>query len=389
MRTIIKDGLNFISSKNIISAIVGNNNNKEVINYCSIGTSSGLFEYYLPELGFYSAVSCEIDKNRAHFYEEMHIGTHMVQNSISDTSAKEETITWCKKTKVQLLIYTLPCQGSTTLTGNDKRTKNADPRNWLFMDALDIVEAVLPKWVICENVVGYYKNMKKGKTSEQIMRERLEKCGYKVKFVTLNAADYGTAQSRKRRYMLAYLGDKEWYVPGPTTPKHKTLKDAIGKLPVLKAGQKSHLKYHNAPAVRADLEDLIKHTPTGCNIKSNPAPFNIAYKKDGKTPLKYKFAGVFERTKWDEPAHTITTGSGSIMTQFGIHPGKFCGYDKAGFPLYNNARVFTVLELILLSGLPASFRFPDDMSETQMRIALGEIALPLMLKMFIENRPTD
>ena len=102
---------------------------------------------------------------------------------------------------------------------------------------------------------------------------------------------------------------------------------------------------------------------------------------------KYKFAGVFERTKWDEPAHTILTGSGSAMAQYGLHPGKLIGYDDNGYPLYDNARPFTVAELILLTGLPETFRFPDGMSETQMRIALGEQACPLMMKMFIENRP--
>jgi len=77
------------------------------------------------------------------------------------------------------------------------------------------------------------------------------------------------------------------------------------------------------------------------------------------------------------------------MTQFCLHPGNLVGYDENGFPLYNNARSWTILEAILLTGLPETFRFPADMSETQMRIALGEQACPLMLKMFIENRPTD
>lgn len=378
-----------ISNKKVISAIAGNNNNNKVINYCSIGTCCGLFEHYLPELGFQSSVSCEIDNLRAHFYEELHPGTHMVQKSIADADAKAEIIDWCKKTNVQLIIITLVCQGSSTMSGKKASKKNTDPRNWLFVPAFDVVEMVRPKWLVGENVVGYYKNIRDGKISEQIMRERLERIGYKVIFITLDASDYGTAQKRKRRYMLAYLGDKEWNVPAPTTPNHKTIRDAIGHLPSLEAGETSSLPYHKAPNVRADLVKLIQHTPTGCNIKSNPAPYNIAYKKDGKTPIKYKFAGVFARTKWNEPAHTILTGSGSVMAQFGLHPGNLVGYDENGLPLYDNARPFTVAELILLTGLPESFRFPADMSETQMRTALGEQACPLMLKMFIENRPTD
>ena len=378
------------ADKDIVSAVVGNNDTKtDKINYCSIGTCCGLFEYYLPELGFQSAVSCEIDPLRANFYTVSHTGTHMVQKSIADPGAKAEIIDWCKKTDVQLMMITLPCQGSSSLTGRRAKVKNADPQNWLFMDALDTVEAVLPKWVIGENVVRYYKNVRDGKTSEQMMRERLEKYGYTVIFTTLNAADYGTAQERERRYMLAYRGDKEWRIPTPTTPKHLTIRDVIGHLPPVESEQDSGIPYHRVNKLRSDWVELIKHTPTGGDIKNNPAPFNIAYKKDGVTPIKYKFAGVFVRNEWDRAAHTITTGSGSMMVQFGLHPGNLVGYDVAGYPLYDNARPFTVAELILLTGLPETFRFPDDMPETQMRTALGEQACPLMLKMFMENRPTD
>lgn len=375
------------SDKDIVSAVVGND--KEKINYCSIGSSCGLFEYYLPELGFQSAVSCEYNKSRAHFYEEMHQGTHMVNKSIADPTAKQEIIDWCKKTNVQLICVTLPCQGSSTLTGKNAATKNADPQNWYFLDALDVVDGVLPKWIVGENVVQYYKNIRDGKTSEQIMRERLEKQGYTVKFITLNAADYGTPQKRIRRYMLAYLGDKEWKVPAPTTPQHITIRQAIGHLPVVESGQDSGIPYHKASKYRADLVELVKHTPTGCNIKDNPSPFNVAYKADGKTPLKYKFSGVLQRNEWDEAAHTITTGSGSMMASYCLHPGNPIGHDDMGNALYNNARPWTILECILLSGLPESFQFPDDMTETHMRDALGEIALPLMMKMFIEHRPVD
>lgn len=375
------------SDKDIVSAIVGND--KDKINYCSIGSSCGLFEYYLPELGFQSAVACEYNKSRAHFYEEMHPGTHMVNKSIADPAAKKEIVKLCKKNNVQLMTITLPCQGASSLTGKSAAEKNIDPQNWLFLDALDVVDAVRPKWIIGENVVLYYKNIRDGKTSEQMMRERLEKIGYTVKFITLDAADYGTPQERVRRYMLAYLGDKEWKIPGPSTPQHITIRKAIGHLPVVESGQDSGILYHKASQSRVDLVKLVQHTPTGCNIKDNPTPFNIAYKKDGKTPMKYKFSGVLERNEWDRAAHTITTGSGSIMGAFCLHPGTFVGYDNRGLALYNNARPWTILECIVLSGLPESFQFPDDMSYTQMRDALGEIALPLMMKMFIEHRPVD
>ncbi len=380
--------MTYIINTTTVSANFGNGN-KNPINYCSIGTSSGLWEYFLPQIGFNSSVSCEIDKQRARFYTSLYPTTHMVAKSIADSDAKAEIIDWCKKTNVQLIIESLPCQGSTPLSGKNKQAKSVDPRNKLFIETYDVVKGVLPTWFIRENVPQYYKNTIYGYTSEWVMRLQMESIGYTVIFVTLNAADYGTAQRRVRRYMLAYRGNKEWFIPEPTTPNHPTVREMIERLPVLESSGKSDIPYHNAITVRADLVDLIKHTPEGGNIKNNPAPYNVAYRKDGITPQKYKFGGVLCRASWDKPAHTITTGSGGVMGQYGLHPGKFIGYDSTGLPLYDNARPFTIKELMLLTGLPDNFQFPANMSETQMRIALGEQACPLMLKMFLQNRPTN
>lgn len=358
------------------------------INYCSIGSSSGIFEYYMPEMGFKPTVACEIVPNRAKFYQEMHPGVHMVAKSIADVDAKTEVIKWCKKTHTDLIVFTLACQGSSTMSGKTADEKSADPRNYLFMDALDVVKAIKPKWVICENVVQYYNVRIGDQTSEQIMRARLEKAGYSVAFYTLNAADYGTPQARMRRYMLAYRGNKTWDVSAPTTPKHLTVRNAIGHLETLEPGQESKTdRLHKAPNVRDNLVNVIKHIPSGGKLSDNPAPYNVAYKMDGVTPVSYKFAGVFQRADWDKPAHTILTGSGSTMAQFGLHPGHCVGQDKDGLAIYDNCRPFTIRELILLTGLPETFDFPKDMSNNQMRIALGEQACPLMMKMFLENRP--
>lgn len=360
----------------------------DTINYCSIGSSSGIFEHYMPEMGFKSTVACEIVPKRAHFYKQMHPGVHMVNKSIADKDAKTEIIDWCKKTHTELIVFTLACQGSSTMSGKTADEKSADPRNYLFMDALDVIEKVKPKWVICENVVQYYNVRIGDKTSEQIMKKRLEKAGYTVAFYTLNAANYGTPQARVRRYMLAYCGNKKWNVPAPTTPKHITVYDAIGHLESLEPGQQSKFdRLHAAPNVRQNLIDVIKYIPSGGKLSDNPAPYNVAYKKDGITPISYKFAGVFQRADWNKPSHTILTASGNSMAQFGLHPGHRIGRDKNGLPIYDNCRPFTIRELILLTGLPKNFDFPKGMSDNQIRIALGEQACPLMMKMFLANRP--
>jgi len=80
--------------------------------------------------------------------------------------------------------------------------------------AIDIVpwlEAMKPKWLIVENV----RQMKKWNRHNELVKT-IESYGYSVNDLHLNAADFGTPQSRKRMFLVC---DKQ----GATIDKHELL----------------------------------------------------------------------------------------------------------------------------------------------------------------------
>lgn len=95
-----------------------------------------------------------------------------------------------------------------------------DTRGTLFFDIARIVEYHKPKVVFLENVKGF-KNHDKGNTFK-VVKETLEKLGYKVFSKVLNAKYFGVPQNRERIYIIAFLNnDINFKFPEPINKKIK------------------------------------------------------------------------------------------------------------------------------------------------------------------------
>jgi DNA (cytosine-5)-methyltransferase 1 len=80
-------------------------------------------------------------------------------------------------------------------------------RGTLFFDVVRICAEHRPKVIFCENVKGLTIH-DKGKTF-RIIRETLEKLGYRVYHRVLNSKDFGVPQNRERIYIVAFRNDIE------------------------------------------------------------------------------------------------------------------------------------------------------------------------------------
>lgn len=156
------------------------------------------------------------------------------------------------------------------------------------------------------------------------------------------APDYGVPQTRKRLLLLASkFGDISLIEPEFNSDTHPTLRDTIGKLPEIKAGE----TYEHDPLHRCrNLSDLnlkrIRQSKPGGTWRDWDDDLLLeAYKKDsGKT-----FGSVYGRLEWDKPANTITT-------QFpGIGNGRF------GHP--EQDRALSLREGALLQTFPLNYEF--------------------------------
>ena len=69
----------------------------------------------------------------------------------------------------------------------------------------------------------------------------------------------------------------------------------------------------------------------------------------------------------DKPAPTITMANGSISSQNNVHPGRLQADGT-----YSDARVLTLKELYILTGLPETWQAPPRASSHLIRKVIGE-----------------
>ena len=242
-------------------------------------------------------------------------------------------------TDIKVLIGCAPCQPFSTYSHKYQNNENTKKK----VDLLDCfgrqVELVKPDIVSMENVPQMQK-----KEVFHRFRTLLEKNGYKVTYKVVYAPDYGVPQTRKRLLLLASkFGDISLIEPEFNSDTHPTLRDTIGKLPEIKAGETSeHDPLHRC----RNLSDLnlkrIRQSKPGGTWRDWDVDLLLeAYKKDsGKT-----FGSVYGRLEWDKPANTITT-------QFpGIGNGRF------GHP--EQDRALSLREGALLQTFPLNYEFVD------------------------------
>ena len=192
--------------------------------------------------------------------------------------------------------------------------------------------------------------------------------------MVVDSADYGVPQTRLRAIIKMNRKGKKWSWP---FKKDKiTVRDAIGHLPSLEAGERSEIKWHFARKHSKDNILWMKHTPTGKSAFSNPVYY--PQKKDGTRVKGYESS--YRRIRWDAPAPTITIRNDCIASQRNVHPGRLLPDGT-----YSDARVLTPLELMLLNSLPADWNIPDDTPELLIRQCIGESIPPLMLKEIVRG----
>ena len=145
---------------------------------------------------------------------------------------------------VSIFVGGPPCQGFSTCNSN---RSILDERNQLPMRFIYYCKICKPKIVIMENVpgiltLGKQKDDKEGPFPVWL-REKFDAAGYNMEYRTLNAADYGVPQKRKRVFFIAVRKDLENTELFPKATHGKYLEqyvhtlEAIGHLPPIKSGE--------------------------------------------------------------------------------------------------------------------------------------------------------
>ncbi|MBR5948956.1 MAG: DNA (cytosine-5-)-methyltransferase, partial [Clostridia bacterium] len=146
--------------------------------------------------GFECVGYCEIDKYAKKAYEAM----YDTEGEVYFNDAR--TIDPNELPDIDLICGGFPCQ-SFSIAG--RRGGFDDARGTLFFEIARIAKAKRPAYLLLENVPGLLSH-DGGRTFAAILGT-LSELGYDVAWQVLNSKDHGVPQSRKRLYLIGYLGE--------------------------------------------------------------------------------------------------------------------------------------------------------------------------------------
>lgn len=234
-----------------------------------------------------------------------------------------------------------PCQGFSSVGTRDA----SDPRNHLYLDFFNTVEACNPQFFVIENVRGML-TLGKGAFLRDIM-ERFSAIGYVVSWKLVNSAEYGVPQNR---YRVFIVGLKSREFEFPLAGKIRVAaEDAIGDLPQPQMLETDAIEYPHKPTnefqafMRQNSLGVFNHQGTN---HSEQTIAIISKIPDGGSikalPREYwqvrKYNKAFQRMNSKLPSNTIDTG----------HRNYFH---------YSENRIPTVRESARIQSFPDSFIF--------------------------------
>lgn len=342
----------------------------------SLFASGGISEYYLNNTNVDIKVANELIPKRCEFYQELYPNSKIICGDISDKKIFNIVLKEARKQKVNFIMATPPCQGMSKCG----QMKFNDPRNSLFIHIINMIKKLKPDYSLIENVPEFLKtNYLNENNQEEKIMDRLNnelKELYHIEATILNAQDYDVPQSRNRAILLLSKKEKPIWKHPPSINKIITVRDAIGNLPSLESEQKLDKKKY--PKKNQETKNMLQwhygkkhndnhilwmqHTPTGKSAFDNEIHYP---KKDGRKIRGFKT--TYKRIEWDKPAPTITMSSGSVSSQNNVHPGQM----KKN-KIWDNARVLSVYEILILTSLPKDIKLPKCTTEKLIRDLCGE-----------------
>lgn len=413
-------------------------------NVLSLFSSAGIGELGIKSLGLNILLSNELLKERCDLYHENYPETISVNGDIWTNEDKIVTKWTAMNVGAPFLLYaTPPCQGmSFNSIGKiqneirEGRRPKEDPRNRLIIPTLNIIKALMPEWILFENVPEMQHTIIRTENDEYVniieyVKKELPE--YVGKAEVVNCADYGIPQKRERLITIfsrnksakEFFARYNSFLPPCThsetgnngLKKWVTLRDAIECLPPLAAteGQNEDetLPWHIVPIMKKEKYWWIKNTPynetaynnqcVNCGYDGNPrhgmcmingrhqsrknTPIycekcgsllprpTMIDKKSGERRIIKGFDSAYRRMIWDTPAGTITQNF------------QYEASDKKLHPIQN--RTLSVYEAMILQTITKyHFKFEIEGKTIRRNLCcqiIGESVPPKLIELIVKQ----
>ncbi len=334
--------------------------------FCGVG---GL-TYGLEKAGIDVKLGVDLDPDSRHPIES-NTKAKFLQADVAELNPEDLSGVYTKGA-VRLLAGCAPCQPFSTYSRKAKR--EVEPKSgqgkkddWKLVSKFaDLVEKVSPELVTMENVPPL--------ADQEVFKYLLRKLeGYWVEWKIVECEKIGLAQSRKRLVLLASrLGEVQIV---DFIGRKKTVRDVIGKLPRLTAGEiDSKDTLHRSSRLSETNMKRIKASRPGGTWRDWPEDLRAeCHLRDSGTT----YPSVYGRMEWDAPSPTITTQC------FGYGNGRF------GHP--EQDRAISLREAAMLQGFPENYSFlseEKDVSFSKLGRLIGN-AVPVDLSLSIGKNIID
>ena len=289
----------------------------------------------LEEAGFETIFASEIDNACRKTILKNHPDISLVGDIREYTTDQIKEIAGLEDGEdVDLIVGGPPCQAFSTA---GKRKGFEDDRGNVFLNFIDVITEIKPKFAVIENVRGllsaplkHRTHSSRGEGFDELQPdefaggalnhivERLTKAGYSVNFNLYNSANFGTPQKRERVVILCSRDSMNIPFLEPThsengefgLKKWNSFGDAVADLKDVKH------EHVNFPEKRLKYYRLLSE---GQNWRSLPIELQkkamgASYSGGGKT-------GFLRRLAWDKPSPTLVTHPAMPATDL-AHPEK-------------------------------------------------------------------
>lgn len=327
--------------------------------------------------GFKVKSAVEIDKHAVNTYlsyaplNKVNVLNDDICNLSGEQILKAAKI---KKDDIYLFAGCPPCQNFSRQNPLNKKKSDAERKKLLF-EFLRLIEEIMPPFILMENVPGIKSDFNNAILNEFL--QRLNKYYY-VREDVLNAANYGVPQARKRFVLHAVRNDINeelksigfsFDLPKTTHDKNgknglqkwKTVREAIGDLPAIKAGEeyKDDGKIHNhkcAGLSATNLKRIREIRKNGGSRNGLPKELVLeCHKKEDENGNIFSGHGdVYGIMDPDKPSPTITGGC-------------LC-YSKGRYGHYSQDRAISIREAARLQTFPDDFTFSNSLTDSALQI---------------------
>jgi DNA (cytosine-5)-methyltransferase 1 len=157
------------------------------LKYGSLFTGLGVFDLAAKQQGFEVLYGCDNDP-----YCKAHFEIHNPNVPFFDDVTQIESLPY-----VDLMTFGFPCQDASNASPYKYQKPLNEKRTGLFWNAINLVQASRPEWVVAENVTRL-----RNKGLADCLKS-FTTCGYNVGYAIMPASVFGALHDRERLFIIA------------------------------------------------------------------------------------------------------------------------------------------------------------------------------------------